>query len=832
MKKTIKASLLAAAALGLAAICAPAQANDWSQWRGPEQNGISRETNLPDKWSLPDKNSPGENVAWVADVGGMSSPIVMKGKVYTLSRVGEVAAGEGITATLDPGPQTQESLVCMDAKTGKVLWRHNENMYQTDDPFHRLGWSSPCGDEETGNVYALGAQNVLICCDGQTGKQIWRHQMTEEYGFLSTFGGRTPSPCINGDQVFLAGVDFGWGDLAQGHFRLFAFDKKTGRLNWINETPGIPTDAPYQTPVFTVINGEKVMVIGAGDGTVNAFQPRTGKRLWSIKVSKRGFDSSVVVQGNFVYVNWDLDNFKSTKLGGVACLDASQIEKGEPKIVWSKDGIEAGFPSPTIVDDTLYVATDNGVIYAIDAKTGKTKYRKGFGTIGKASLVWADGKLYFPEANGRMWILKPDAKKFEVLSHVDLEDKPGLEYVIFGSVAISDGHIYLNAASKFYCIGPKEFQAQTAEVPAAPREEPMPDNEKGQPPAQVQVVPFDVVMHPGQKQQFEVFGFDEKGRPLGQIKQVQWALGQLTLPAPPPRPAALMRPNSESAAKGETSAPAPKPVAPPPPPAPTGPTKVGNLQGQMDQSGTFTAAESKAFEGGAVEAQAGNVTGHARVRVIPPFPWKLDFEKSPVGKPPLTWIGAGGKFAVHDVENNKVLTKLTDIPLFARARTYFGTADEKNYTIEADIMVRETTYNDNGTIVHKTPDAGVINSRYVLELKGSKQTLGLYAWGAALPRQETDPGLATHITIPFKWKANKWYRLKLTVLQESGKAMCMGKVWAKGDSEPSDWTVKLEDDTPNTHGSPGLWGFSNDHEIYYDNVSVTAEHANAQASTK
>ncbi|HEX5242943.1 MAG TPA: hypothetical protein VFW23_06720 [Tepidisphaeraceae bacterium] len=80
MKKTIKASLLAAAAaLGLAAISAPTQANDWSQWRGPEQNGISRETNLPDKWSLPDKNSPGENVAWVADVGGMSSPIVMKG---------------------------------------------------------------------------------------------------------------------------------------------------------------------------------------------------------------------------------------------------------------------------------------------------------------------------------------------------------------------------------------------------------------------------------------------------------------------------------------------------------------------------------------------------------------------------------------------------------------------------------------------------------------------------------------------------------------------------------------------------------------------------------
>ncbi len=826
----IKTSAWLLAAVTVAFSFSQANANDWYQWRGPEQNGVSREKNLPEKWELPTpQNKEGENIAWINDAGGMSSPIVMRGKAYALSRVGEVPAGQGNEATVDPGPNTQESLVCIDAKTGKEIWKHTENMYMTDDPFHRIGWSNPCGDPATGRVYALGAQNVLICCDGNTGKQIWRHQMTEEYGVISTFGGRTPSPAIDENQVFIAGVDFGWGDLAQGHFRVFAFDKETGRLNWVNETPGIPTDAPYQTPVITVINGQKELIVGAGDGTVDAFQPRTGKRLWTFKASKRGFNSAPVVDGNLVYANWDLDNFDSTRRGRVVCLDAGKIENGSPKVVWRLEGIEAGFPSSTLANGVLYVATDNAVVVAIDAKTGKEKYKRGFGTIGKASLVWADDKLYYPEANGRVWILKPGDKKFEVLSHVDLEEKMGREYATFGSVAISDGHVYLQAANKMYCIGPKEFQKQDVQIPTAPKEEPMADGAKSQPPAQVQVVPFDVVVHPGQKAQFQAYGFDEKGRPLGQIKQVQWALGQLTLPAPPPRPAALMRPNEAAVAQGATTS-APKPATPPPPPPAAGPTKVGNLQGNMDQTGIFTAAASKQFEGGAVEATTGSVTGHARVRVLPPLPWQFDFEKAPEGKPPLTWIGAGGKFSVRDLKGNKVLVKLTDIPLFARARTYFGSADESNYTVQGDVMVKETVFDNGGTKVRKAPDVGLINSRYVLELKGSNQTLGIHAWPAALPRVETEPGLVTHIAIPFEWKADAWYTLKLTVQQENGKALCLGKAWPKGQPEPAKWTLQLEDPTPNTHGSPGLWGFSNDHEIYYDNLVVTQSAASHAAA--
>ena len=443
----------AIAAISLGSFAALASANDWYRWRGPEQNGICRETKLPEDWA-PDPN--GKNVAWTAPFGGMSSPIVMKGKVYLFSRIGEVAAGgNGANAALNPGPQTQEVVICLDAKTGKEVWHHTANVYMTDDPFHRIGWSNVCGDPETGRVYSLGAQNEFTCLDGETGKVVWEHHMTEEYGLISTFGGRTPSPAIDENHVYLCGVAFGWADNAGAAYRVFCFDKNTGEPVWTNITGGIPVDAPYQTPVITNINGEHVLVTGSGDGGTYCFQARTGKKLWGFKGSKRGFNAAVLVHDNKVYVNWDLDNIDSVRLGRIVCLDPAVIKDGAPKEVWRIDGIEAGFPSSTITPDgkTLYVADDNAVIFAIDTATGKMKYRsRGLGTIGKASLVWADGKLYYPEANGRMSIVKPndETKKFEVLSKVDVTGKMGREYDLFGSVAISDGHVYLVAANKMY----------------------------------------------------------------------------------------------------------------------------------------------------------------------------------------------------------------------------------------------------------------------------------------------------------------------------------------------------------------------------------------------
>ena len=83
------------------------------------------------------------------------------------------------------------------------------------------------------------------------------------------------------------------------------------------------------------------------------------------------------------------------------------------------------------------------------------------------------------------------------------------------------------------------------------------------------------------------------------------------------------------------------------------------------------------------------------------------------------------------------------------------------------------------------------------------------------------PDSARWKSIPFAWKKDTWYRLKLRVAQAGDKAILKGKAWQADQKEPDKWMIELEDPNPNRNGNPGLWGFSNDHEIFYDNIVVT-----------
>jgi outer membrane protein assembly factor BamB len=561
---------------------------------------------------------------------------------------------------------------------------------------------------------------------------------------------------------------------------VFALDKKTGALNWTNETGGIPVDAPYSTPSIGVINGERIVVVVAGDGGVHAFQTRTGKQVWTYILSKRGLNASPLIDGNFVYACSSEENVDSPQMGRVVCLDASQIENGAPKEVWRIDGIEAGFASPTFFDGRLYVFDNGATVHAIDARTGKVIWKRRAGTIGKASPVYGDGKLYVGEANGRFHIWELGPKSAKPLTMHYLGDKMGREYAIYGSVAISNGRVYLQAANSMYCIGPKEAKKVDVPVPGLPPEAPVEEDSKV---AVIQVRPADALLRAGEKVDFTALAFNAKGRSLGEAKDVKWSVGQLVAPVPHRQP------------------PPPKPVM------------IGNLEGNVDQSGTFTTASAQQHQGGGVYAASGDIRGLGRVRLLPPLPWKFDFEQNRIGSPPLTWLGAGGKFAVEEKAGSKVLTKLLNLDLYYRARTNFGLVDMSNYTLAADVNVGEKVVVGE----RKMPDPGLINSRYVLILLGDHQRLQIHTWPSALPH-------SLNKTIPFQWSPNTWYRMKLRVEQEPGKAVVRGKVWKRDETEPEAWTIQLEDTLPNTHGNPGLFGHSQvtpyKSEIYYDNIEV------------
>ena len=126
---------------------------DWPYWRGPEMNGISREKGLPDTWS-----PEGENVIWKsAELGTRSTPIVMNGNLYTLVRH-------------NPGTKEEaEKVVCVDAATGEKKWENVFNVFLSDVPDTRVGWSSVVGDPATGHVFAQGVCGFFQCLDGKSG---------------------------------------------------------------------------------------------------------------------------------------------------------------------------------------------------------------------------------------------------------------------------------------------------------------------------------------------------------------------------------------------------------------------------------------------------------------------------------------------------------------------------------------------------------------------------------------------------------------------------------------------------------------------------------------
>jgi outer membrane protein assembly factor BamB len=711
-------------------LLAPAPGNDWTEWRGPARDGISAEKNLPTSWS-----PAGQNLAWKAPFGGRSAPIVMNNRVYLQNTAGK-------------GELEQERVMCFNVDTGKLLWEHKFNVYLSDVPPHRVGWASPVGDPATGNVYAFGVGGTLLSLS-RDGKVVWERSLGEDFGLLTTHGGRTVSPIIDGDLVIISGVTFQWGQHARGAHRFMAFDKKTGETVWVSAPGGRPYDTTYAAPIIVNVNGTRLLIQGASDGVVHAIKPQTGEPVWKYEISKRGLNTGAVVHGTTAILTHSEENLDSSEMGMMVAVDATA--KGDIKkeqVKWSTYGWQGGFSSPVLDGDRLYQLDNSANLAAFDVNTGKQLWLKNLGTIQKASPVWADGKLYVGTENGKMFILKPSATGCEILD----EDQLGtgaLPEPIIASVAIANGRVFVVSDSNLYAIG-KRSNSTTSQAPPV---EGLPNPNRAA--THVQVVPTELILKPGDKVNFRVRLFDERGTFIREEPAATWSLDQL---------------------KGEVA------------------------------NGQFIAAPDAIPQAGLVKATVGGITGSASVRVFPPLPWSNDFEAMALNSVPATWVNATLKFAVRDLNGNKVLVKTTEgSSLLSRARAYFGPSDWSNYTVEADINATQKR--------RQQGDAGVIAQRYNLVLYGNSQMLHLEPW---------QPETKRTVTIPFAWKPDTWYRMKLQVENlPDGKVRARGKVWLATETEPAAWMIERIDPIPNRQGAPGIFG-SALAELYFDNVKVYA----------
>jgi outer membrane protein assembly factor BamB len=705
-------------------------AGDWHEWRGPARDGVSPEKNLPTSWS-----PAGENLAWKAPYGGRSTPVVMANRVYLFN-------------ASDRGERLQERLVCLNADTGRVLWERRFNVYLSDVPPHRVAWASPVGDPETGNVYVMGGGGHLVALSGVDGRVLWERSLGEEFGLLTTHGGRTVTPLVDGDLLITSGVMFGWGSHHRGLHRWTAFDKRTGEVVWSSAPGARPYDTTYAAPTIADVGGTRLLIQGASDGWVHALKPQTGEPVWKIEVSKRGLNTGVVVRGTTAVITHSEENLDSSEMGMIAALDASL--KGELKmsqLKWHTFGWQGGFSSPVLDGDRLYQVDNGANLAAFDVNTGRRLWLQNLGTIQKASPVLADGKLYVGTENGKFFIAEPSPAGARILDSDQLGTEQQPEAVI-ASVAVSDGRVFLVSDTNIYCIGRKARRPPSRPLPAAAAPA------KGTAPAaHVQVVPAEVSLRPGETARFRVRLFDERGNFIREERDATWSLDKL---------------NGKAAA------------------------------------GQYTAGAGSVVQAGEVRATVGGLTGAARVRVVPPLPWAEDFDAAAVDTFPQHWTNTGMKFITRDVGGRRVLVKTTEgSSLLSRARAYMGPTEFSDYTVEADLLATQRR--------RQVGDAGVIAQRYSLTLFGNAQKLELTPW---------QPETERVASVPFEWKTEAWYRMKLRVENlPGGRVLARGKVWPAGEPEPAAWTVERTDPVGNRQGSPGIFG-SALAEIYFDNLKV------------
>ncbi len=396
-------------------------AANWPQWRGPDLNGVSAEKNLPTKWSAT------ENVAWklaMPDRSG-STPIVWGSRVFL-----NVAEGDDL------------SLWCVDRAKGTMLWKRPLGSGNVKMRKHNMSSPSPVTDGRA--VWVMAGTGVLKSFDFE-GRELWTRDIQKDYGQFGLQWGYASSPLLYEDALFVQVLH---GMNTDDPSYVLRIDKKTGKTLWRVERP---TDAvrespdAYTTPAL-LRAGKTTEIVVSGADYVTGHDPSTGKELWRAgglnpeREANFRIVASPIVYDGLVYVPTRVRPLLVFKTGGRGDITKSHL-------VWSTvNGPDV--PTPVTDGKYFYIVNDRGIVWCLDAKTGKEIYaqqRLKPGTY-SGSPVLADGRVYVTSEDGVTTVFKA-GPQFEVLAENNLG-----EYCL-SSPAVSEGQIFIRTANHLYCIG-------------------------------------------------------------------------------------------------------------------------------------------------------------------------------------------------------------------------------------------------------------------------------------------------------------------------------------------------------------------------------------------
>ncbi len=464
---------------------APASADDWPQFRGPNCAGVST-SNAP----LPVRFSDVDHVKWSASLGdGIGSPVVAAGRVFTSTMIDDANIG----------------LAAFDAITGEQLWMRSWPIGDADEihATNSHAGTTPAADAE--RVYFYFSTLGMVGLDAKTGSDIWHQQLPVPY-FVFKWGAGM-SPILHKDMVLFCQDD----DL---HPALYAFDKRTGSILWKDDRNDMAVN--YSHPVICEIPGGDEIIV-AGTGLLIGYEPATGTRLWTARTLLRNIKTTPVSSDGIVYISLQSKGIASQWLASIdqtttgnsdnkvsraevqgffgtrpvpeafyrktfergdlnkdgllegreldiaflppgnpagAAFDAKVAEdefivavKGggrgdvtKTHVLWKQPTKHTDhIVSPLVVNGRMLLIKAGGIATCFETSNGKPLF--GPGRIDNAgdyfaSPVYGDGKIYVASENGKLVVLR-DAAELEVLSVNDMGDS------ILGTPAISDGALFV-----------------------------------------------------------------------------------------------------------------------------------------------------------------------------------------------------------------------------------------------------------------------------------------------------------------------------------------------------------------------------------------------------
>lgn len=408
-------------------IACTARAENWPQWRGPDNNGICKESGLPTEWSET------KNIIWklaMPDQGG-STPAVWNDRMFLTSEDGKDVV-----------------LLCI-STDGKEIWRrplgtHNGRKYMSGEANNAS--ASPSTDGK--HVWVFDGAGHLDCFDID-GKEIWKVDVQDRYGKFRIQHGMHNTPALDGDRLYL-------NLLHSGAWYVVALDKMTGKEIWKLERASEATaenEHSYASPSVWRKGNDAYLVVHGNDHCT-AHSLVDGKEIWrlgGLNPQRPGenyhrtqrFVASPVVSPDLIVV----PTAKKGPTVGVKPDAKGTIEVGGAGELWRIPRNTPDVPSPLIAGGQVYLCGENGMLYCHDAKTGKECYppQQLHRALYRASPVFADGKVYLVSRDGFTSVISA-GDKFEKMAENQLPDD------ISASLAISNGRIYVRGWKTLWAI--------------------------------------------------------------------------------------------------------------------------------------------------------------------------------------------------------------------------------------------------------------------------------------------------------------------------------------------------------------------------------------------